>query len=512
MRGELLAKNKLLEKIRESMSATLPIIVIVLVLASFLVSVPAGTVLCFLWGAFLAVVGMMLFNIGAEVSMAKIGGQIGSSVTKSRKLPVIITVALLVGIVVTVAEPDLQVLSAQVSAIPRVTLIVTVAVGVGIFLVAAVLRMLLKIRLSGMLIFFYVGIFILAFFVPKNFIAVAFDSGGVTTGPMTVPFIMAFGVGISEIRSDRRAADDSFGLVSLCSAGPIIAVMILGIVYGAGGAEQTLPSVPEAINSTDISRLLINVFPVYAREIAVSLLPILLIFIAHRLFFFRGTKQSALKIMAGIVYTYVGLVIFLTGVNAGFMPMGRFLGEALAGAEYRWAVVPVAMVIGFFVVRAEPAVFVLNRQVEQMTNGGIPAKVMGLSLSVGVALSLGLSMLRILLGIPIMFFLIPGYFIALVISFFVPKIYTAIAFDSGGVASGPMTAAFLLPFAQGACLACGGNLATDAFGIVAMVAMTPLITIQILGLASLAKSKRPAPVSAPVHGLDSYADDEIIGI
>jgi len=183
-----------------------------------------------------------------------------------------------------------------------------------------------------------------------------------------------------------------------------------------------------------------------------------------------------------LVYTYFGLVLFLTGVNVGFMPLGRYLGQTIGSSQYNWIIIPIGMIIGYFIVIAEPAVHVLNKQVVEMTSGAIPKKAISTSLSIGVSASVGLAMLRIITGMPLMYLLIPGYAIALILTFFVPPVFTAIAFDSGGVASGPMTATFLLPLAIGVCLGVGGNVAVDAFGLVAMVAMTPLITIQGLGL------------------------------
>ena len=237
-------------------------------------------------------------------------------------------------------------------------------------------------------------------------------------------------------------------------------------------------------------------------EIAVSLLPIILFFLAAQFLVLRLSKRKLFQIGMGLVYTYIGLVLFLTGANVGFMPAGHYLGQQLASYKYSAVIIPVAMVMGYFIVRAEPAVYVLNRQVEEITDGAISAKAMGIGLSVGVSISLGLAMIRVLTGISILWFLIPGYALALIISFFVPKIYTAIAFDSGGVASGPMTAAFLLPLAQGACTAVGGNMVTDAFGVVAMVAMTPLITIQVMGLAAKLMQRRKTETAAPAAFAD----------
>ena len=465
-------------------------------------------------GAAMIVVGTMFFTLGAEMSMTPMGERVGTAVTKTKNIIFVVILGFILGFIITVSEPDLQVLAQQVPSIPNITLILFVAVGVGIFLVIALLRMLFRISLPAMLIIFYIVVFTITFFVPKSFIAVAFDSGGVTTGPMTVPFIMALGVGISAIRNDKHAENDSFGLVALCSIGPVLAVLLLGLVYPAQGS-YVAADVPEAFNSVELGRLFLSEIPYYLKEIAGSLLPIVFFFGIFQLVSIQLHKKTLIKICVGLLYTYVGLVLFLTGANVGFIPAGNYLGTVMASLPCPWILVPVGMVIGYFIVKAEPAVYVLMKQVEELTDGDISGKAMQISLSVGVAASVGLSMLRVLTGISIMYFLIPGYAIALFLTLFVPKIFTAIAFDSGGVASGPMTATFLLPLAQGACTAAGGDVVKDAFGVVAMVAMTPLITLQVLGLIYKIKSNKKEEVAEqPLLQAEDvfagYADDAII--
>ena len=489
----------------------LPIIGLVLLLSFAIAPISPSILLCFLIGGILLIAGIVFFTLGAELAMSPMGERVGTAMTQSKKLWVVVALSFLLGFIITISEPDLQVLAQQVPAVPNLTLILAVACGVGVFLVVALLRMLFSIALPPFLVCFYAVIFILAFFVPKEFLSVAFDSGGVTTGPMTVPFIMALGVGISATRSDRHAADDSFGLVALCSIGPILAVMMLGLIYNPDSAAYTPPVIPEIADSKQLWNLFAVELPTYMKEIALSLLPIVLFFAVFQALILKLSGRNLTRILIGLVYTYIGLVLFLTGVNVGFMPAGNYLGQVLSGLSHPWVIVPIAMVMGYFIVKAEPAVYVLNKQVEEITDGAIPARAMGTALSAGVAISLGIAMIRVLTGISILWILIPGYTIALVISFFVPKIYTAIAFDSGGVASGPMTAAFLLPLAQGACVALGGNIVTDAFGVVAMVAMTPLITIQVMGLYSkLAEKKKTAAVPTPAYAFDLLDDDAII--
>lgn len=506
-------RKKLTEKWQEALQAVLPIICTVLALCFSIAPISPSILLCFLIGAVLILAGMMFFTLGAEISMTPMGERVGSALTKSRNLVLIVVTAFLLGFIITISEPDLQVLAGQVPAVPGTILILSVAGGVGIFLVFALLRMLFAIPLPPLLVVFYAVVFILSAFIPRDFLSIAFDSGGVTTGPMTVPFIMALGVGVSTIRSDRHAADDSFGLVALCSIGPILAVMILGMIFHPQDDGFTEAVILEVDNSIQLWNLFSSGIPTYMKEIFLSLFPVFLFFIAFQLFALRLPAKKLRKILVGLAYTYVGLVLFLTGANVGFMPAGNYLGQILAGRNHPEILIPIAIVIGYFIVKAEPAVYVLNKQVEEITDGAISAKAMGTGLSVGVSLSLGLAMVRVLTGISILWFLVPGYGIALLISFFVPRIYTAIAFDSGGVASGPMTAAFLLPLAQGACASLGGNLITDAFGVVAMVAMTPLITIQVMGLASrLAKLRKghSAEARTPALAFEMLDDDAII--
>ncbi len=471
------------EKVKEAYTSVLPITLIVLLLCFTIAPIESGTFLAFIVGAVLVVVGMGLFTLGADTAMTPIGEYVGASVMKTKKIWLIIPICFIVGVMITIAEPDLQVLATQLSnAVNSWTLILAVGAGVGVFLVVAFLRVVLKIKMSLLLVICYGVVFVLSFFVPPAFVPLAFDSGGVTTGPMSVPFIIAIGTGVAAMRSDKSAETDGFGFTALCSVGPIIAVMILGIILQPESIEPANSTVATITNSKDLlSTYLVNV-PHYLKEVAIALAPIVGFFLIFQLVGQKLSKERIIRIFIGVLYTYVGLVFFLTGVNVGFLPVGSYLGKAIGELSYNWIIVPIGMIIGFFVVAAEPAVHVLTKQVYEITAGAIPKKALSTSLMLGVACSVGIAMLRILLHIPIMYFLIPGYLIALTLTFIVPEMFTAIAFDSGGVASGAMTASFLLPLALGLCEAVGGNIATEGFGVVAMVAMTPLIAIQILGL------------------------------
>ncbi len=505
--------EKLKEKLTESLQAVLPIVCIVLVLCFSVAPISPSILLCFLMGAVMIVLGLMFFTLGAETSMTPMGEKVGAAMTRTKNLWIIVPVSFILGFIITISEPDLQVLAQQVPSIENAVIVLSVALGVGIFLVVALLRMLFGIPLNYLLVGCYILVFGLTPFVPESFWAIAFDSGGVTTGPMTVPFIMALGVGISAIRSDRHAVNDSFGLVALCSVGPILAVMALGMVFKPDGSSYVPPVMPEIADSGELWQLFQVGLPTYIEEIAVSLAPIILFFGIFQVVSLRLAMRSLRRILVGLAYTYIGLVLFLSGANIGFMPAANYLGQQMAAHDFRWIIVPLGMLIGFFIVKAEPAVYVLNKQVEELTDGAISAGAMGAAMSIGVATSVGLAMLRVLTGLNIMWFLIPGYALAVGLSFYVPKIFTAIAFDSGGVASGPMTATFLLPFAQGACIAVGGNIVTDAFGVVAMVAMTPLITIQILGLVyQLQKNRALRRQSEVAQVFDMMDDDAIIDL
>ena len=488
----------LTEKWREALASVLPITLIVLILCFTVTPAPTDAMLSFLIGAAMLVVGMGLFTLGTDLAMTPIGEHVGAAMTRSKKLWFVLLISFLVGVFVTISEPDLQVLAEQVPGVPNMVLILSVAVGVGIFLVLALVRILFKVRMWVLLLICYIAVFGLSYFVPDSFLAVAFDSGGVTTGPMTVPFILALGVGVSSIRSDKNAENDSFGLVALCSVGPILAVMVLSLIFSPDDVAYTATELAVVADTRSMAGMYLSSLPHYLGEVALALMPIVVFFILFQVFALRLHRREVARIVSGLLYTYAGLVLFLTGVNVGFLPMGSYLGQALASLDFSWILVPVGMLMGYYVVSAEPAVHVLSKQVYELTAGAIPRKALGLSLSVGVSASVGLAMIRVLTGVNIMVFLIPGYVIALALMFFVPPIFTSIAFDSGGVASGPMTATFLLPLAMGACTAAGGNVARDAFGVVAMVAMTPLIAIQILGLYFQHKQKKADGAPEPV--------------
>lgn len=493
-------REQLKEKTRESLESVLPITVIVFLLSITLVPMETGTLFMFLIGAVLLIVGMGFFQLGAETAMTPLGQGIGERLVKVNRVWMIVLVCFLMGAVITIAEPDLQVLANQVASIPNQVLIYTVAAGVGIFLIMAFLRILFKVSLANMLTVLYILLFGLSFLAPAEFTAVAFDSGGVTTGPMTVPFIMALGVGLSSVRSDKGSSDDSFGLVALCSIGPIIMVLLLGIFYNPTDAVYNAAELTHIQYTQDAVREFVIMLPHYTREVLVSILPVAGVFLVFQLFTGAYRRRKLLKMTVGFVYTIIGLILFLTGVNVGFAPVGNLLGSSLGAGNLKWTLIPIGMLVGYFIVKAEPAVQVLNTQVEDITGGMVSHSMMNMALSVGVACSVALSMTRVLTGVNIYWILIPGYALSLILSRFVPPIFVGIAYDSGGVASGPMTSTFLLPLAMGACSGVGGNVVTDAFGVVALVALSPLITIQIMGLIYVHKSRRAPATSVVLPG------------
>ena len=483
----------LMEKIKESLASVLPVSLIILLLSFTVTPLPNAVFISFIFGTFFMIFGIGLFTLGVDKSMMPMGEHVGATITKSRKLWLVIFVSFFIGTLITASEPDLTVLAATIPSIDTYTFILTVAVGVGVFLVLAVLRIIFAIRLRYLLFASYAIVFIMAALVSPDFLSVAFDAGGVTTGPLTVPFIMAMGVGISAIAADSSKSGDSFGLMALCSAGPIIAILVLGLVYKVDGGTYT----PDAIVSFEDSRgfgleFLLTI-PHKLSEVAPGLFPVVIFFFIFQLIFNRISKEQVLRLAIGVMYTYVGIVLFLTGVSIGFLPVGSYIGESLGGTEYRWLLIPIGMLLGYFIVLAEPAVHVLEKQVEEVTSGTISKKMLSYGMSIGVSIAVGLAMLRALTGVSILWFVGIGYAIALGLSFIVPDFFTSIAFDSGGVASGAMTSTFLMPLAVGASYAVGGNIMTDAFGVIAMVALLPPITIQILGLIYQIKTKRTKP-------------------
>ena len=480
--------KELKDKILEALYSALPITVLVyLMTLTPWFDFSAVELVTFTVGAVLLVLGIGLFSMGADLAMTPMGSHVGAGLSKQRKLGLLLFVCFVLGMLITIAEPDLQVLAGQVSAVMNGTvLIYAVGFGVGAFLVIAVLKIVFRKPLSTILMLFYMLLFALGLMLAVNgnlpLLPMSFDSGGVTTGPITVPFIMALGVGISSVLGDPRSKDNSFGLVALCSVGPVLAVLVLGIF----ASNDLSYAVPDYTVSADILGSYLHTAAHTCKEVALALGMIVVFFLACQVIFLKLPFKRLKRIAVGVVITYIGLVLFLTGVNVGFMPIGYKLGHALASAN-SGLLIGFGLVTGVLVVLAEPAIHVLNGQVEDVTGGMVSKKSMMIGLCVGVGAAITLSMVRIVYDFSLVYYIIPGYFISLALSLFVPPVYTAIAFDSGGVASGPMTSGFILPLAIGVCVGVQGADAVlrDAFGVVALVAMAPLITIQLLGFRGI---------------------------
>ncbi len=477
-------------KIKEALSSIVPITLIVAILSFTITPLATDVIVEFIIGAIMLVIGTGFFTLGAEMSMSIIGERIGADIAKRKNIFLILAILIIIGTVVTIAEPDLKVLAEQITSVPSNLIIGIVGLGVGVFLSIAFLRVVLKIKLKYALLFFYSIVFVLAFFVPKEFLAMAFDSGGATTGPMAVPFIIAFGIGISSIRSEKNSESDSFGMVALCSIGPILATMSLGMVYKITNFEYTNKTYSTYANTKEIAEVFVQNLPNYLGEVVIALLPIIIFFIIYQLAVIKMSKKELFKVFIGCFYEFIGLTLFLLGANVGFLQIGSLIGMKLAEIGNDFLIIAIGALLGYFVVIAEPAVEVLNKQISDITDGAIPEKAMKKSLSIGVSIALIISMIRVLTGIQILYFLLPGYLIALILAFVGDDVFTAVAFDSGGVASGTMASAFLVPFAIGVSEGVGGNVLSDAFGVIAMVAMAPIVAVQISGLIYKLKSKK----------------------
>lgn len=498
-----MAKN-ILNKLKESLISVCPIVVVVLILGFTISPLTGYDITKFIISAVLLIFGMALFGVGADTAMFTIGSSIGANLSKSRRFLMLLLLALLLGFIITLAEPDLSVLAGQVISINKWLFIAVVSIGVGLFLTMAVLRILFQVKLKTMLIISYLIVFILMIFTPSGYLPVSIDSGAVTTGPISVPFIMAFGMGISAVRSGKSDENDSFGIIALTSVGPLITTQLLCIIVG-NNIEAASTIITQSSTGTFITLLgefglkfLLNL-----EEILLVLLPIVIFFFVYNAIFLKYPKTQIIKIIVGLLYTYFGIIIFLTGVLTGFLPVASIMGYNIANSEFSWLLMPIAALIGLLIVMAEPAVHVLNKKVEDITHGIISKKVMMISISIGVSISLVLAILRVLYGIPFIYLILPLYIITLICSNLCTPIFTAIAFDSGGVASGTMATSFILPFVMGVCEASGINIMNGAFGTIAFIACLPILTISILGLiykmiSNYQKQKEKPKTKTPV--------------
>ena len=477
--------RKLYDDFKESVSSVIPITLLVLVI-SFFIGISSENIISFAISSVLLILGITLFTFGADLSMVIIGDRIGDVLIRSRKLHYILFSALLIGFVITIAEPDLMVLASQLTSIPNLLIITLISFGVGLFLMIAFYRIIKGIPINMIIFISYLIILLLICFTPSSFLAISFDAGGVTTGPMGVPLLVAMGYGFTKLRSDKKARNDTFGLVGLASIGPIIFILILGLVFNVDSVYDT------SVFTTNGSIIFqyLDAFYHSFIEIIIALTPILFVFLIFELFNNTLSDYDMRKVILGLIASLLGLTFFLTGANVGYMKIGYMLGSLFVEKELGFYLIILGMAIGYLIVKAEPAVKVLVEQISDLTEGSISKNVVNTCLSVGTCLAVFISLIRVFKGISILYFIVPGYIIALILAFITPDIFTAVAFDSGGAASGPLTSSFLLPICIGACMMVGGNILTDAFGILGMVSLSPLIVIQGLGVIYKVKMKK----------------------
>ena len=485
----------LLAKLKETSITVVPILFIVLLLD--LTVAPIGWTLLgqFFIAGGLIIIGLSVFLLGTDIGVLPVGQNAGSALVHKRNLSLMLIVGFLIGFLITIAEPDVQVLASQISAvdssISKTFLLVMIALGVGFFVAVGFSRIVLQVSYRWLLVGFYLVVFVLAWLTDPSYLGISFDSGGVTTGPMTVPFIMALGIGVAAVRGGKNSENDSFGMVGLASIGPIMAVLFMGVL-NKGRVSGTATAAGGTEQAGGIAAAFLHIVPEIIVDVGRALGPLALMFLVFQLALLRMPRHQVARMVKGLIYSFIGLVIFLVGVNGGFLPAGSAIGGIIGSLENNIILVPIGLVLGAVVVLAEPAVWVLNNQVEEVSGGYIRRRVMLASLSIGVSIAVGIAMLRVVTGLSIWWFLIPGYALALSLTFLCPPLFTAIAFDSGGVASGPMSSTFILSFTLGASASAGGNPVTDAFGVIAMIAMTPLITIQLLGLIYKRKERKAA--------------------
>ena len=466
---------------KESLLTVLPIIVITFILKLF-IPIPSNLISMFIFSSILLVIGTGLFTFGAELSMVVIGEKIGNKLVKSKKVWIILLASFVIGTVVTIAEPDLKVLADQLISIPNFTMILIISVGVGISLLLSSLRTIYGWSLNKLLFIGYVIVLILMFFVKEEFVPVAFDSGGITTGTISIPFIMTLGIGLTSNRTDKKATESKFGLVSLCSIGPIISMLLLGMFYPANSFNTTI-FIKDGVGYSDYFTQALVSF----KDVFISILPILIVFFIFQLITKEVSKFEIRKIIVGVFIILLGLTLFFTAANIGFMNMGYYLGEYLAGNN-KLVLIVFSVVISCFISIAEPAVQMLNEQVENITDGSISKKTMNIALALSCAIATGLSIVRILTNTSFIYYILIFQIISLVLMFFTPKVFTGIAFDAGGATGGTLTAAFLLPISIGTCIATNTDILTGAFGLAAFVSLAPLISVQIVGIIYKYKS------------------------
>ncbi len=488
--------NALVLKFKEVLYSVLPITILVLILNFTLTPLESPLIIRFLIGAVLIIFGLTIFLLGVDTGITPIGTAMGSTIVKSNKVWIVTTAGLLLGFFISIAEPDLHILAGQIDyvtsgLIAKSSIIVVVSIGIGVMISLGLNRIIYDFPLSKIFFILYGVIFILTPFTSREFLAIAFDSAGAATGALTVPFILALALGVSIIMKNGKSSEEnSFGLVGIAFAGPIISIILMSIIINAEIITSGL-GLNEAMYTTILGPF-IEKLPATALEVSIALVPILFVFLVFQKVSFKLSRSTVLKIVFGMLFAFLGLTMFLLGVNAGFMEVGSIVGYKLASMENKIYIVIIGFILGMVTVLAEPAVHVLTHQIEDVTSGYVKRRVVLIALSLGIATAVALSIIRILIPeIQLWHYLIPGYIISIVMAHFVPELFVGIAFDSGAVASGPMSATFIMAFAQGAAEAIEhANVLIDGFGMIAMVAMAPVIALEVLGFIFKAKSKK----------------------
>ena len=470
-------RNKITESIYESFKSVIPIAIIIIII-SVIIGLPSTSILAFGISSILLMIGISIFTIGANMSMIEIGEHIGNSIVRKKKLYLILLISLIVGIVITISEPDLTVFANELTSIPTVLIVLAASMGIGLYLMIGVFRIIKKVSYRKIITISLLIILGLLYFVPLDFVSVAFDSGAVTTGAMGVPMIIAFGYGITKYRGDIESKSDSFGLCGMASLGPIIVILILGLFFHVDNYFDT----SLFVNTLGLTNRFVSKFVSSFRDVLICIMPIVGVFVVSQIVDKHLPKNILIKICVGFILSILGLTLFLTGVSAGFIEMGYRIGSIFTSSSYRYLLIPIGMLIGYIIINVEPSVKILNKHISNLTGGSVSEKIVSLCLSIGVCLAIGISLCRIFLSIPMIYVIVPGYFLAGLLMYYTPKMFTTIAFDSGGAASGTMTTSFLLPICIGACEMMGGSILTDAFGVGALVSLAPIITIQIVGI------------------------------
>ena len=488
--------SELTGKLKEVLMSVLPITFIVIILHFTISPLEPDMLYAFLIGSALVIIGLTVFLFGIDQGLTPIGHGVGDTITQMNSYAVIITISLILGFFISYAEPDLHILAKQVDSITsgqfdNILMGIVVSIGIGVFMTLGMLRILKNIRLKIVFAVAYALILILSMFSTPDFLAIAFDASGATTGAVTVPFMLSFAAGFSALKKDSKISEaDSFGLVGISSTGAILGVLITSLFIKKDKLSGALPE-PD-ISVTSLLDAYGSIFIEIAWESFLTLLPIIIAYIIFQVFFFKHKKRKVIDIVRGLILTYMGLVIFLLGVNGGFMEVGARLGVMLASMDSKIYLLIVALLLGLSTVLAEPAVHVLTSQVEEVTGGSVRRILVLVFLSVAVGMSIFMSALRILIPeIKLWMYLLPGFGLSVILAFFVPDLFVGMAFDAGGVASGPMTATFSLAFVQGiAHHIPSADVVAEGFGMIAIVAMMPIVAIELLGALYQAKSKK----------------------